>query len=162
MKPKGNCQRGALGLILAAALLLPALGQAQAESPSKSQAWKAQLAKEMKLSPEKEAKFIAMTDKYANLRQQLYEKLKKNQEVLGAAVAAAKPDEAKVKELVKTITGDQNELLTIYKMERDEEMAILSPVEQGRYLSILHRWRQQMYEKHAKAQEPPKAEKEKK
>jgi Spy/CpxP family protein refolding chaperone len=162
MTSKINCKRGALGLILAAALLVPTLGQARAESRSRSQEWKTRLAQEMKLSPEKEAKFIGMGDKYANLRQHLYEKLKKNQEALTAAVAAAKPDEAKVKELVKTITGEQNELLTIYKMERDEEMALLSPLEQGRYLSILHRWRQQMYEKHATPPEHPKGEKEKK
>jgi Spy/CpxP family protein refolding chaperone len=163
MKNRISCKLWALGVFFAAAaLLLPTLGQARAESRSRPQEWKAQLAKEMKLSPEKEAKFVAMGDKYANLRQQLYEKLKKNQEALTAALAAAKPDEAKVKELVKVITGDQNELLTIYKMERDEEMALLSPLEQGRYLSVLHHWRQQMYEKHAMSQAPPKGEKPKK
>jgi Spy/CpxP family protein refolding chaperone len=162
MKSKSNCRFWALGAFLAAALLLAAPGLAREANLSKPPEWKTRLAKEMKLSPEKEAQFIAASDKYAKLRQELYEKLKKNQEALTAALAAAKPDETKVKELVKAITRDQNELLTIYKMERDEEMALLSPVEQGRYLSILHHWRQQMYEKHAVPPEPAKSEKEKK
>ena len=114
----------------------------------------------MKLSPEKEAKFVAVADKYANLRQQIYESLKKSQGELATAVAAGKPDEAKVKQLVKSITEAQDQLLTVYRVERDDEMALLSPMEQGHYLSILHRWRQQMYEKQGMQMEQQKGEKE--
>ena len=148
MQNKINYKLWALAAILASALLLPAMGQAREENWSSYREWKTKLAKELKLSPEKEAKFVAVADKYANLRQQIYESLKKSQGELATAVAAGKPDEAKVKQLVKSITEAQDQLLTVYKVERDDEMALLSPMQQGQYLVILHQWRQQMHEKH--------------
>jgi len=165
MKGRFNFKLWALVALLSAFLLSPAVGQAQ-EEPGQFKEWKAKLAKELQLSPEKEAKFMAVADRYAKSRLRIYESLKKSQADLSTAMAAPKPEAAKVQGLVKAITTAQDKLLNSYKGERDAEMAGLSPLEQGRYLVILHQWRTRMYEKPGKEMEhqkggmtPPKEEK---
>jgi Spy/CpxP family protein refolding chaperone len=160
MKRQTNFKLWVLLAGLSGLLLVPALGQAAKEEGwGAHREWKAKLAQELKLSPEKEKQFTAVADQHAGSRKEIYEGLKKDQGQLQTAMAAAKPDEAKVKELVKAITDAQDKLLSSYKSERDAEMALLSPMEQGRYLTILHKWRQQMYEKHGME---PKMEQKKK
>jgi len=161
MKRHINFKLLAFGAILSGLLLVPALGQAKETDGGMHQEWKAKLAKELKLSPEKEKQFAAVEDKYGNVRKGIYEGLKKAQSDLEGALAAPKPEEAKIKGLVKSITEAQDRLLTTYKSERNDEMAVLSVMEQGRYLAILYKWRQEMYEKHGKT-EQKKSEPEKK
>jgi hypothetical protein len=61
---------------------------------------------------------------------------------LQAALADPKPDEAKVKALVKAYVDAQTELFNSYKAELDEELALMTPVQQGKYLMALEKWRQ--------------------
>jgi Spy/CpxP family protein refolding chaperone len=149
MKRKVHFMLWALCAILAGGLVIPAIGQAKEGDMSEHREWRTKLAKELKLSPDKEAQFAAVADKYANSRKETYEALTKAQGDLKATMSAAKPDEAKVKQGVKVITEAQDKLLTTYKAERDDEMALLTPMQQGQYLEILHKWRMEMYKKHA-------------
>jgi hypothetical protein len=36
-----------------------------------------------------------------------------------------------------------------FKNQRDEELALMTPVEQAKYLMVLGQWRQKMMEKHS-------------
>ena len=73
--------------------------------------------------------------------------VKKANEDLQAALAAAKPDEAKLKELVSALTADQDKMFASFKSQRDEELALMTPLEQAKYLIILGQWRQKMMNK---------------
>ena len=80
-------------------------------------------------------------------RTDLIANMKKSNDDLKAALAAAKPDEAKVKELVSAITAGQDNLFASFRKQRDEEMGLMTPVEQGKYLMAMSQWRQKMMEK---------------
>ena len=60
-----------------------------------------------------------------------------------AVLAAAKPDEAKVKEAVSAFVGAQTKLFSSFRSELDEELALMSPLQQGKYLVAMEKWRQQ-------------------
>ncbi len=121
-----------------------------------------QVVKELKLSPEKGKEFVAVGEKYAKSRKELFESMKKTRGDLEAALAAPKPDEAKIKELVKAMTGDQDKLLDSFKAQRDEEMALLTAEQQGKFLVTLHKIRMEMYEKHMKKEKEQGEKKEEK
>jgi Spy/CpxP family protein refolding chaperone len=143
-----------LVLAIGAALMLPAMGPAKEPmAGNRHKEWGAKLAKELKLSPEVEKKFVTLYDKYEKSRKEIYDQLRKFQDELKGVLSAPKPDEAKVKSLVKNIVGAQNKLLNTFKSQRDEELALLKPVEQGRYLEVLHKWRMEMYKKHEMREE---------
>ena len=61
-----------------------------------------------------------------------------------AALAAANPDEAKVKGLVAAFTAAQLKLFNSFRGEMDEELAQMTPIQQGKYLMAMERWRQDM------------------
>ena len=133
--------------ILCAVLVVPALAQAKGEMEGHLKELKGQILKQMKLAPDKEKAFMAVDDKYAAERQKIIADLKKSQEDLRTALAAAKPDEAKVKDLVSALTAGQDKLFASFKSQRDEELALLSPVDQGKYLLAMSQWRHEMMEK---------------
>lgn len=147
MKRKFNLKRGALCAIVIAALVIPVLGQAKEKMEGQLKELKAQILKQMKLAPDKEKAFMAVDDKYAAERTKIIADLKKSQGELKTALATAKPDEGKVKDLVSAITSGQDKLFASFKDQRDEELALLSPVEQGKYLLALTEWRHKMMEK---------------
>ena len=60
-----------------------------------------------------------------------------------AALAAPKPDEAKVKAAVAAYIDAQAKLFNSFKKQLDEELAQMSPVQQGKYLVAMEKWRQQ-------------------
>jgi Spy/CpxP family protein refolding chaperone len=132
-----------LGAALMALLVAPAWGQTK-EQMAKFKEHRAAMIKQMKLAPDKEKALLAVEDKYAAARQETIATLKKNREALQAAVQAPNPDEAKVKELVSAANSGQDSLFTSFKNQRDEELALLSPVEQGKYLVAMSKWREEM------------------
>ncbi len=141
----------ALGLILALALVVPALAQ-EKKAPGKEMGAlfkkeRAKLCGELKLSPDKAKEFMAIGDKYDQQRQEIIEQIKKNEGELKAAVAASPPDEAKIKGLVDDAVANQEKFLDTFKDQRKEEMALLTPMQQAKYLLILMKWHQTMYEK---------------
>ena len=151
MKGKAHFFSVVIPLILTGLFLVPALGQA------KEDAWgemhkmrRATAVKELKLSPEKAKDFNAVEEKYAKDRQELIDKLKKSQAELQTAVAAATPDETKIKGLVTAIRADQDKMAQSFKSQLDEELALMTPVQQGQYLLTLHKWREEMMQEHMK------------
>jgi Spy/CpxP family protein refolding chaperone len=95
---------------------------------------------DLKLAPDKEAAVLAVEQKYAKERQDLVAAWKKYREDLKAALAAATPDEAKIQDLVRAANAAQDKLLTSFKMERDEAMALMTPVQQGQFIMIMGNW----------------------
>ncbi len=147
---KFNFKLGALCAILSAMLLMPALGQAKEDSWGEMHKMRrATAVKELKLSPEKAKDFNAVEEKYAKERQELIERLKKSQTELQTAVAAT-PDEAKLRGLVTAIRADQDKMAQSFKSQLDEELALMTPVQQGQYLLTLHKWREEMMQEHMK------------
>ena len=140
MKGKPHFLNSAIFLILTSLLLVPALGQAKEDSWSeKHKMRRATLVKELKLSPEKAKDFNAVEEKYAKDRQELVTRLKKSQAELQTALAAATPDEAKIKDLVAAIRADQEKMAKSFMSQKDEDLALMTPVQQGRYLMLLHK-----------------------
>jgi Spy/CpxP family protein refolding chaperone len=139
----------ALVLLLGAMLLTPGNCQAQAETASSQYklAWE-KLVKDLNLTPEKAAAFQAVGAKYSLTRKDLVEKLNQNETDLEKAVAGPNPDENKIKELVPVIISDHNQLFESFKAQRQEEMSLLTPLQQAKYLLALKRWHE---EKHGTA-----------
>ena len=150
MKAKFNFKLGALCAILSAMLLMPALGQAVEGEGARAKAQKDQIIKELKLAPEKEKAVLAVGDKYAKERTDIIAGIKKANDELQAACAVAKPDDAKLKELVSALTTGQDKMFASFKNQRDEELALMTPAEQARYLLVLGQWRQKMMEQRKK------------
>ena len=147
MKGKFNFKLGALCAVLGAMLLMPALGQAKGEEAAVQKDKKDQMIKELKLAPEKEKAVLAVADKYAKERQDIVAGLKKANDDLQAALGAATPDEAKLKGLVSALNAGQDKFFASLKNQRDEELALMTPVEQANYLMVLGQWRQKMMNK---------------
>jgi Spy/CpxP family protein refolding chaperone len=151
MQGKFNLRFGALWIILGALFLLTSQHLAQA----KEGAWermkeKIKITKELydlKLAPDKEAALLAMDQKYAKERKDLVAALKKYREDLKTALGAATPDEAKIQDLVRATNAAQDKLLTSFKMERDESMALMTPIQQGQFIMVMGNWFQEMIKK---------------
>jgi hypothetical protein len=150
MKGKFNFKIGVLCAIISAMLVMPALGQAKGEGEAQYKAKRDQMIKELKLAPEKEKAMLAVEVKYAAERKGIIAGVKKANEDLQAAMAAATPDEAKLKDLVSALTTGQDKIFASYKNQRDEELALMTPVEQAKYLMVLGQWRQKMMDKRDK------------
>lgn len=141
-------------ILLGAALLLPP-GSCQAQAKSGGRHYKLDwedLVKDLNLTPKKAAEFQAVGAKYSQLRQAIIAKLNKNEADLEKAVAGPKPDEAKIKALVPVIIADHNQLFESFKVQRQEEMALLTPLQQAKYLLALKKW----YEQHRKSAQAAK------
>ncbi len=152
MKGKFNFKLGALCAIIGAMLLIPALGQAKEDEGAAYKKQRGQMIKELKLAHEKEKAVLAVEDKYVAERKEIIAGVKKANEDLQAAVAAANPDEAKLKQLVSALTAGQDKLFASFKNQRDDELSLMTPVQQARYFLLLGKWRQKMMSKsHEKA-----------
>ena len=142
MKGRLIFKLGALSTILSFLLVIPALGQVTEDLGKKLSEFRTKTLKELKIAPDKEKAFLAVEEKYVDERQQIVANLKKAKEDLQAALAAAKPDEAKIQGLVKTFIDTQHNLFNSFRNELNEEMALMSPLQQGKYLMAMERWRQ--------------------
>lgn len=137
-----------LGLLLVVTLLAPGLVQAKEEgvgSDFKMQCEK--LIKELNLAPDKAKEFLAVGGRYDQSRKGIIEGLKKDQGELEEALAAPQPDEGKIKALVGAVTGEQEKFFETFKAQRQEEMALLTPIQQGKFLVALRKWHQEMGKK---------------
>jgi hypothetical protein len=144
MKGKLIFKLGALSTILSFLLVIPALGQLNEDLGKKLCAYKAQTLKELKIAPDKEKKLEAVEEKCVVAREKIIADLKKSKEDLQAALAVASPDEAKIKGLVNAFTAAQLNLFNSFRNELNEELAQMTPVQQGKYLMAMERWRQDM------------------
>ncbi len=147
MKGKFNLKLGLLCAILSAALVAPALGQGKSDPEDQFKQRRIQMIKQLKLAPDKEKAVLAVDEKYASQRKEIAAGLKKTKDDLQAALAGANPDEAKVKEMVGTLTSGMDSLFNSFKSQREEELALMNPIEQGKYLLMLGKMREEMMKK---------------
>jgi Spy/CpxP family protein refolding chaperone len=150
MSHKFNFKLMTLCTLLSAMLVVPALGQGKEAKGARYKAQQDKIIKDLKLAPEKEKAVLAVKDKYAQERPDIIANIKKSSDELKAALAAATPDEAKVKELVNAVTAGQDNLFASFKKQREEEMGLMTPIEQGKYLMAMSQWRQKMMGKSKK------------
>jgi Spy/CpxP family protein refolding chaperone len=151
MGRKMNFWRVWLTLFLGVALLAPIPGQAK-EEPGAAQMQREKLAKDLDLTPAKAKEFQAVGDKYARSRQALIEQIKKNERELEKALAAPKPDAAKIKNLVAAVSTDHSQLFETFKVQRQEELRLLTPVQQGKFIMALKKWHEEMCQRYEKPQ----------
>jgi hypothetical protein len=142
MKGKLIFKLWALPTILSVLLVVPALGQTDVELGKQLKEYKAQTFKELKIAPDKEKALMALEDKYSLMRGEIVDGSKKAWDNLQAALAAATPDEAKVKGAVGAYMAGQSKLFTSFREEMNEELAQMSPIQQGKYLVAMEAWRQ--------------------
>ena len=147
MKGKFNFKLGALCAILSAMLVMPALGQVKKGEEGARKEQKDQMVKELNVAPEKEKAMLAVGVKYAAERKDIIAGVKKANDDLQVALKAAKPDEAMLKASVSALTAAQDKMFASFKNQRDEELALMTPAEQGKYLLALGQWRQKMMSK---------------
>ena len=142
MKGKLIFKLGALSIILSFLLVIPALGQVTEDLGKKLCEFKTKTLKDLKLAPDKEKKILASEEKCVTDREKIIAELKKSKEDLQTAVAAPTPNEAKIKGLVNTFIDAEAKLFNSFSNELKEEMALMSPLQQGKYLMAMERWRQ--------------------
>ena len=151
MKKISNFWLAGVIILMAVALLTPGLGQAQGTtSPGVK---KEKLAQDLGLTPDKTKAFLAVGEKYDHSRQEIIDGIKKDEGELEKAMAAPQPDGAKITALVAAITAGHSKLWETFRVQRQEEMALLTPVQQGKFLMALKKWHEEMcvrYEKQEK------------
>jgi Spy/CpxP family protein refolding chaperone len=136
------------GLLVAVALLVLGPGQASGDpGASYSSLEREALGKELGLTAEQTKAFQAVGDKFDKSRESIIADLKIKEGDLEKALAAPKPDEQKVKGLVAVITQAHDQLFQSLKNQRQEEMALLTPVQQGKFILALRKWHEEMKEK---------------
>jgi hypothetical protein len=146
MKGRLIFKLGALFTILSVLLVVPALGQtAQTNEDMGKQLkdYKSQLLKELKITPDKEKALMAVEDKYSLMRGEIADSSTKAWDNLQAALVAPTPDEAKLKEAVAAYIAGQAQLFQNFRKQLEEELALMSPIQQGKYLVAMEKWRQQ-------------------
>jgi hypothetical protein len=146
MKGKLIFKLGVLSTILSVLLVVPALGQTaqtNEELGKQLKDYKAKIFEQIKVNPNQQKSLVAVEDKYSVMRGEIVDSSKKAWDNLQAALAAANPDEAKVKAAVSAYIAAQSKLFTSFRSELDEELAKMSPVQQGKYLVAMEQWRQQ-------------------
>ena len=146
MKGKNIFKLGVLSTILSVLLVVPALaqtGQTNEALGKELKDYKAQTIKELKVAPDKEKALMAVEDKYSVQRGEIVDGQKKAMDGLLAALAAPTPDEAKIQAAVAVYIDAQSKMFNSFKSQLDEELALLSPVQQGKYLIAMEKWRQQ-------------------
>jgi Spy/CpxP family protein refolding chaperone len=144
MKKRTDFWLVCLGLLLAVALLTPGLGQAKEERGGSPGMHQEKLAKDLNLTPEKAKEFRVVGEKYDQSREEIIERIRNNESELEKALAVTQPDEAKIKELVAALGAGHDKLLETLKAQRREEMVLLTPVQQGKFLMALKKWHEEM------------------
>jgi hypothetical protein len=142
MKGKLIFKLWALSAILSVLLVVRALGQTDEELGKQLKEYKAQTYEQLKFNADQTKTLLAVEEKYSKMRGEIIDGSKKSFDNLQAGLAAANPNEAKVRGLVKAYIDAQSKLYTSFRDELNEEMAQMSPVQQGKYLVAMEAWRQ--------------------
>ena len=146
MKGKLIFKLGLLTIVLSFLLVMPALSQTaqtNEELGKQLKDYKGNILKELKIAPDKEKALVAVEEKYSLQRGEIVENSTKAWDTLQAALAAPKPDEAKVKGAVAAYIDAQAKLFASFREQLDEELALMSPIQQGKYLVAMEKWRKQ-------------------
>jgi hypothetical protein len=132
-----------LGLLLVLGLLKPNLGQPKEPGEGKFSGQREQLITDLGLSPDVAKAFLAVGGKWDQIRKDITVKIKKNEADLETALAAPQPDEGKINTLVSTLVIDHDQLFGTFMAQRQDEMALLTPVQRGKFLLALKKWHEQ-------------------
>jgi hypothetical protein len=116
------------GVMLCLLMGTPSLALAKEEGKSDSHALRIHLANTLKLD--------TVEEKYDRIRLEALERINKSAEQMDKLLSGEKPDAGKLKALTTAMASDQDILVNTYKGRRDEILAMLTPVQQGVYLSI--------------------------
>lgn len=145
-RPTGFWFKG-LGLVFVVALLVPGMGLAGEESRgSRPGMEKEKFFMKLGLNSEQAKAFQAIDDKFNQSRGGIIEEIENNERELEEAISSPQPDEIKIKELVAEVTRGHDQLFQTFRAQRQEEMALLTPIQQGRFLLALKRWHQEIKE----------------
>jgi Spy/CpxP family protein refolding chaperone len=137
-----------IGLLVVVALLALGPGQTWGDpGAGYSKMEQETLCKDLGLTPEQAKAFQAVGDKFDKNRQAIIADLEKKENDLVKALAAPKPDEQKIIGLVAEITQGHDQLFQTLKAQRQEEMAMLSPVQQAKFFLALKKWHEEEKEK---------------
>ncbi len=147
MKRKIDLGLMSLGLLLMLGLLTPNLGQPKEEGVVDSSVQREQLITDLNLSPDKAKAFLAVGGHWDQLRKDIIARIKKNEADLETALAAPQPDEGKINTLVSTLIVDHDQLFGTFMAQRQEEMALLTPVQRGKFLLALKKWHEEQMSK---------------
>ncbi len=135
------------GLLVLAALLILGPGPARGESKSGYGALERDtLMNELNLTPEQTKNFQAIGDRCDLNRDKIMAEVREKESDLEKALAAPKPDEAKIKELVAAVIKEHDQLFQTLKTQRQEEMALLTPLQQAKFILALKKWHEGMKE----------------
>ena len=136
-----------VGSLLLMALLVLGSGQARGEGRgSYAGPERETLMKELGLTAEQVKAFQAVGDKCDLNRDKIIAEIRSKENDLEKALSAATPDEGKVKGLVAAITSAHDQLFQTVKTQRQEEMALLTPIQQGKFILALKKWHEGMKE----------------
>ena len=143
---------GLICLALVLALVLPATGFGQSKETSETAyaLQKERICKDLGLSTDKAKEFKAVEDKFGQSRKEIVTRMRQNEDELEKLLAAAQPDEKKIKELVASLTADHTKIFDSIRVQRQEEMALLTPIQQGKFLICLRIWHEEMRGKQGK------------
>jgi len=138
------------GVLLSILVGTPSIAPAKNEGQSNNETLLVHLVKILDLRPDKAKKFMLLEEKYDRVRQEALERIQKSEEQLEKLLSGEKPDEGKLKELITAIASDQDVLAQGYKARKDETLAMLTPLQQGKYLLATWKWQQNLLKKYEK------------
>ena len=142
MKGKVIFKVGLLCAILSLVLVVPVLGQTDVELGKQLKEYKAQVYKDLKLDAKQTKDLLAVEDKCSMQRAEIVEASKKAWDDLLAALKENKPDDKKITKMVSAYINEQGKLFNSFSSQLNEELALMSPVQQGNYLVAMEKWRE--------------------
>ena len=147
MKRQTNVWFLGLGLLMMVTLLMLGPGPARGERRGSYAGLEREtLVKELGLTPEQARVFQVVGEKFDQGRDGIIAAIKNQESDLEKAISAAPPDEGKIKGLVAAITQAHDQLLQSFRDQRQEEMALLTPLQQGKFILALKKWHEGMKE----------------
>jgi Spy/CpxP family protein refolding chaperone len=150
MKRKTGSWLKGVTLLLVIILMTPALGHSEEREAGFLVMQRGMLVKELNLSPDKAKEFLAVGEKYHQMREEVIGRIKKGESDLDIALAAPQPDESKINQIVTALITDHDQLFETFKAQRHEEMALLTPVQRGKFLMALKKWHDEVAQKEKK------------
>lgn len=137
-------------LLLVVILMTPALGHPEEKETGDLEMQRGKLVQELSLSPDKAKEFLAVGEKYHQIREEVIGRIKKGESDLEIALAAPQPDDSKINQIVTALIADHDQLFETFKAQRHEEMALLTPVQRGKFLMALKKWHDEVAQKEKK------------
>ncbi len=130
--------------------MTPVLGHSEDQKTGDMQMQRDQLVKELNLSPDKAKEFLAVGEKYHQTREEIIARIKKGEIDLETALAAPQPDDGKINQVVNGLIADHDQLFATFRTQRNEEMALLTPMQRGKFLMALKKWHDEVAQKEKK------------